>query len=210
MSWVGVAVAVGSTLVNSYEQSQVAKKQDKVLAGEMLKQGQTRQKIAANTANLVNQEKGQTAQPQQDLYKQNLDNAIKANASTATAPYQTVGATSDAYKKAAKDTALGVAKSTDTRAGLMAGMAAPGMQRQDLQKVFDNYQIGNSQLNQSQQGQNFLDNLKLQSIHANPWVSLLTGVGSAYARGRGAANASDFYNGANDEDGAFGLSMGAG
>ena len=189
-----MAITAGSTLVGGYEQGQVAKKQDKTLAQEMQQQMATQKKVAGNTANLVAQEKASTAQPAQDAAQQAYNQQITANKAQTAQPLQAQGNVSDAYKKDAQDAALGVANSTNTRSGLMSAIAAPTMQRQGLQKTFDNYNISNNQLNQQQSGQNALDQLNLQAIHANPWVSLLTGVGSAYAKGV-AANNTGLYSG---------------
>lgn len=195
MTWVAVAITVGSTLVGGYEQGQVSKKQDSTLAAQMQQQMATQKKVAGNTANLVAQEKASTAQPAQDAAQAAYTQELNANKAQASQPLQQQGNVSDAYKKDAQDAALGVANSTSTRSGLMSSIAAPQLQRQGLQKTFDNYNISNNQLNQQQSGQNSLDQLNLQAIHANPWASLLTGVGSAYAKGVAANNMGSLYNG---------------
>lgn len=206
MSWVTIAITVGSTLVNAEQQHQVADKQDNQLAAQIRQQMGTQQKVAGKTAQLVNAAKGATNdQPQADAAKQQYDTAVKANAATAAQPYQVTGDTSKAYADATKNAALGVSNYTNTKSGLMADMAAPGLARQNAQTGIDNYKIDTGQLNQNQSLDNYVNQIKLQGIHASPWLSLLSGAGAAYAKARSGSMASTADPGALDDSNAYGL-----
>jgi hypothetical protein len=101
-----------------------------------------------------------------------------------TAPLAQVGNVSDAYKKSGSDAALGISNYAKGLSGLTASIDAPYMQRQANQRNINDYGIDLNMINRHQKDQDFLDQLKLQSIHGNPYLSLLTGVGSAYAKAK--------------------------
>lgn len=200
MTWVSVAVAVGTSLaaagVSAYSQHQTAKKQDNQLAAQLRHQNETEQKVAARNAQLVQQQNQQTDQPQKTAAQQQYQKALQANQQNANQPLNQVGNVSDAYKKAGSDAALGIASYGSNLGNLTASIDAPGQQRRDNQKNIDNYGLDVNQLNRGQKGQDFLDQLKLNGIHGNPYVGLLTGVASAYARAKmGAGGGSSGFSG---------------
>lgn len=191
MSWVAVAIMVGTAAAGAYESEQVAHKQDKILASEMAQQQATEKKNAAATAALVQNQKKQPQQTQQtaDAAKQQFQQAVKANAAQAAVPLNAVGNVSQAYEKAKKNAALGVADNVSTYGALTANIGAPTRARQANQTNLANYGIGMNLNNQEQQGQNYVDQLKLRSVHTNPYLSLLLSGLSGYAKGSGVAAA---------------------
>lgn len=198
MTWVAVAIAVGTAVVGGYEQHQVAKKQDNQLAAQLRQQYATKQKAAQRTSQLIQNQAGQTDKPQETAAAKQYQTALSANQTQAQAPLATVGAVSDAYKKAGSDAALGISNYGTQRGNLTAAIDAPGQQRQDNRKNLDDYQLDLNNLNRGQQGQDFLSSLKLNSIRANPWIGLLTSAGRAYAGAKlGSANSGSAFSGAN-------------
>jgi hypothetical protein len=184
MSWINVAIMVGTAVVGRYEGNQVAKRQDNALAAQLRQQAASEDKVRARTAQMVQDQTNQTDQPQKTAAAQQYAAAIKANQQMADAPLATVGNVSDAYKASAKNAALGVSDYAANRGNNIAAIDAPGLQRQQNQKNIANYGIDVNQINHAQQGQDFLGSLKFNSIHANPWIDLLTGYAGGIARAK--------------------------
>lgn len=199
MSWVTVAITVGSAVVGMEQQKAVARKQDQQLAAQIQQQRASEQKVAQRTQQFIQGQQQQTDKPQETAAKQSYDTALAANQHTAQQPLQTVGAVSDAYKKAGSDAALGISDYGNQRAGLTAAIDAPGQQRIDNQRNIHDLGIDVNQINRNQKSQDYLDQLKLNSIHANPWLGLLTSAGGAYARAR--LGAGGFTGGSTDLSG---------
>lgn len=191
MSWVTVAIMVGTAVAGEVESQKVAKAQDNSLAQEMTQQQATEKKNAAATAAMVANQKKQPQQTQQTAAtsEQKFQQALKANASTSAAPLNAIGDVSSAYKKAKQNAALGVADNVNTFSNLTASMAAPGRTRQANQGALADYGIGMNLNNQAQAGQDYVDQLKRQSIRTSPWLSMLLSGASGYAKGAGIANA---------------------
>lgn len=184
MTWLSVAIGVGTSLIGMEQQRAVQKKQDQVLAQQLAQQRASEQKVAQRTQQFIQGQQQQTAQPEETAAKKSYDTALAANQHVAQQPLQMVGNVSDAYKKAGSDAALGISDFGSQRAGLTAAIDAPTQQRIDNQRNINNFGIDVNQINRAQKSQDYLDQLKLNSIHANPWLGLLTGVGSAFARAR--------------------------
>lgn len=198
MTWVTIAVTVGASLVNAEQQRAVARKQDNQLAAQLRQQSASEDKVRQKTQQFIQQQQQDTTAPQKAQAQTQLDTALKANAAMAQAPTQaTVGNVSDAYKKASQDAALGVANYGANRATTIAGMEAPTLNRQANVRNIADFGIGVNEINRQQRSQDYLDQLKLNSIHANPWVSMLTGVAGGLARARmgaGAAGSGSAYD----------------
>lgn len=184
MSWVNIAIAVGTAIVGGYEQQQVAKKQDNALAAQLRQQAASEDQAKQRTQKFIQSQQQQTDVPQKTAAAKQYDAALQANKANADQPLANVGNVSDAYKKQAADAALGISSYGSNLGNLTASIDAPGLQRQQNQRNIGDFGIDVNRINQKQQGQDFLDQMKLNSIHANPYIGLLTGIGSAYARAK--------------------------
>lgn len=181
MTWVAVAISVGTALVGAYEQKQVAKKQDNQLAAQLRQQSQAEDAAKQRTQKFIQSQQQQTDVPQKTAAAQQYQAALQANKSASTQPLANVGNVSDAYKKAGSDAALGIASYGQNLGDLTASIDAPGQQRQQNQRNIGDFGIDVNRINRRQQGQDFLDNMKLQSIHANPYIGLALTAARAYA-----------------------------
>jgi hypothetical protein len=197
MAWVNIAIMVGTTLVGAYEQKQVAKKQDNQLAAQLRQQAASEDKAKQRTQQFIQSQQQQTDVPQKTAAAQQYQAALQANKSASTQPLATVGNVSDAYKKAGSDAALGIASYGQNLGNLTASIDAPEQQRQQNQRNIGDFGIDVNRINRRQQGQDFLDQMKLNSIHANPYVGLALTAARAYAgakmggAGAGAGGGSD-------------------
>jgi hypothetical protein len=189
MTWVGVAISLGVAAagagVSMYEQGQVAKKQDNILAQEMQQQMASEKRNAAATQAMIAAQKKQPQANQgvKSAAEQEFNQALKANQSTAQVPLDAMGNVSKAYQKAKADAALGAADQTAQFGDLTAAISAPTRARQADRRSLADYGIGMDLENRRQSGQNYIDQLKLNSVHANPWLSMLAGVAGSYGKG---------------------------
>ena len=172
-------------------QRNVAHEQDQTLAAQLRAQGQKQQQADARTAQLITQEQQSTDQPDKakSLATYNKDLALKApQATTALAAPPSA---SQAYAKDKQDAALGISDYGNQQADWLSSIAAPQLQRQrDQITNIDPYRNDIGLISRANAGDNFLSNMKLNSIRGNPWLSLISGVSggaaSGMARGTGA------------------------
>lgn len=198
MSWVTIAVTVGTALVGAYEQKQVAKRQDNQLAMQLRQQAASEEKAKQRTQQFIQSQQQQTDVPQKTAAAQQYQAALQANKSASTQPLANVGNVSDAYKKAGSDAALGIASYGQNLGDLTASIDAPQQQRQQNQRNIGDFGIDVNRINRRQQGQDFLDQMKLNSIHANPYIGLALTAARAYAgakMGQAGAGSGDPWSG---------------
>jgi hypothetical protein len=197
VSWVAIAVSVGTALVGAYEQRQVANRQDKQLAFQLKQQGESEQRANKRTQAFIQGQQQQTDQPQKTAAAKSYETALQQNKNMSEQGLATVGNVSDAYKKAGSDAALGIASFGKQRGDLTASIDAPGLQRQQNQRNIADFGIDVNRINKRQSGQDFLDQMKLNSIHANPWINALLAAGKGYAAGKAgsAGGGSDPWSG---------------
>jgi hypothetical protein len=187
MSWVTIAVTVGTAIVGAYEQHQVAKKQDNQIASQLRQQAASEEKVNQRTKRFALEQQQQTDQPQKTAAAKGYQDALTANKAMANQPLANVGNVSEAYKKAGSDAALGITSYGKNLGDLTASIDAPGQQRQQNQRNINDFGIDVNQINRGQKGQDFLDSMKLNSIHANPYVSLLMNAAKSYASAKAGA-----------------------
>ena len=207
MTWVAVAVVVGTTLVGAYEQKQVAHRQDNQLAAQLRQQAASEDKVRARQAQFIQQQQGQTDEPQKTAAAKSYDAALAANQHQATSPLANVGNVSDAYKKAGSDAALGISNYGTNLGHLTASIDAPGMQRQANQRNLNDLAIDTNMINRGQKGQDFLDQMKLNSIHANPYVGMMLQIARSYAGAKagaaGGGGSDPWSGGVSDSGGTY-------
>lgn len=198
MSWVTIAVTVGTALVGAYEQRSVARKQDNQLAMQLRQQAASEEKAKQRTQQFIQSQQQQTDVPQKTAAAKQYQAALQANKSASTQPLANVGNVSDAYKKAGSDAALGIASYGQNLGDLTASIDAPQQQRQQNQRNIGDFGIDVNRINRRQQGQDFLDQMKLNSIHANPYIGLALTAARAYAgakMGQAGAGSGDPWSG---------------
>ncbi len=180
MFWLPVALALGSAGLSWWNQEQLAEKQDRQAARTITNQAAEQRKADAKLADLVknlgasNQE-DERAQQQQSY----LDTLRLGAASSGVQPV--MGNVSDAYRAGTAAANEDVASFGADRAGLLARMDAPQLQRMNEGILFSNAVTDLGQIKRGASGQAYLDDLRLKSMRANPWVDALSQAGTAYA-----------------------------
>lgn len=185
-----LATAGGAGL-NAYNTNRTLSRQDASTAQGIREQSRIQQKADAQVAEQVKKLEGSRSA---DERAQRMGDYMKA---LVTARRKTEGglqnaALGGAFNEAGAAAARDLATQGTTRADLMAGVDAPGMQRQGEAFDFGRLATDLSLVGRESEGQRFISDLRTRSIRRNPWIdvasSVLSGLGSGMAgAGSGAA-----------------------
>ena len=102
------------------------------------------------------------------------------------------GGFSEEYRRGTAEAGEQLGEYGTGRAGLLSRIDAPRLQRQNEGILFDT--LGNElrMIGREASGQNYLDQLRLNSIRRDPWLDALSGVATSYGgsmAGRGGVSA---------------------
>lgn len=180
MSWWSIGIAVVSSAANMYNENQLAKKQDQNLAMQIRNQSAQQQKAESKIGDMLKQLQGSNSK---DEEKQRMDQYLTTLQQGAQAKgiNQGAGGFSDAYRTDAAAAAAGLQDFGAQRAGLLARTDAPGLQRTGEGILFDNTATDIRGIERDANQQAFLDNMALQNMRKNPWITAATELGMAYA-----------------------------
>lgn len=180
---VGLVLALAAATANHVNQKQVAKKQDKILAAQITQKGK-RQDAAdqAVSAALRDRALSTSEQNRSSTAGQYLDQ-VRAAQAGATQGLGQVGAVSNAYQQSANDAALGIGDYADKTAGLMARIDAPVQQRQREARDSDRLQSELGLLGRMSEGDDYITQLKLRNVRANPWLTAAASLMGGAAQG---------------------------
>jgi hypothetical protein len=182
MTWWAVGVAVVSAGVQMYNQQQTAKKQDNALAANIRNQGKSQATADSKIREMLTDLQGSNSQDEEkqrmDQYLNTLQMGAQANGIN-----QGAGGFSDAYREDAAAAAAGLDKFGVNRAGLLARTDAPGLQRVNEGILFDTAANDIRGIGRNANQDAYLDNLRLQAIKPNPWLTAASEIGMSYAGG---------------------------
>lgn len=174
MGWAGMAmqgVGQGLGFLNNWE---TMNKEDDAAAQDYRDQEAAQQQIN-NTLNAgiakraSSSDAGDIANAQQQYATSLAQHAAEIQQGT-----QQPGAVSSGFKNDANAAALGTTQYANTAADLMSRMDAPQYQRQREGMADDTLGTNVGILSNDARGQHFLDQLKLHSIHPNPWITFIS------------------------------------
>ena len=191
MSFIGLGIALLGAAASAYNTQQTAKKQDRALAAQITQQGKKQQQASAKIAEAL------AAQAQSDAVDeqaQQMDSYLatlrqgQQNAGLNTGP----GGFSEEYRRGTAEAGEQLGEYGTGRADLLSRIDAPRLQRQNEGILFDT--LGNElrMIGREASGQNYLDQLRLNSIRRDPWLDALSGVATSYGgsmAGRGGVSA---------------------
>ncbi len=168
--WIPLAMSAIGAGVNYNEQRKVAKRQDNILAGQ-IQQNSARQAEAdrAVSDTLRNAATSTSEDSKTSAAAQYLDQ-VRAAQAGATRGLGQVGAVSGAYQQAANDAALGVGDYASQTANLMARIDAPAQQRRQEADASDRLRSDLSLIGRKAAGDDYLAQLRLRNVRANPWA----------------------------------------
>lgn len=188
---IALALAAAAAGGQYYNTQRVAKKQDSAAAAQIRQQGNRQRAADAKVNDLITGLSKSTPAGEQAGTLENYMAQIRAQGGNATTGLHQAGATSDAYRKASNDAALGVSDYGEKVAGLLSRMDAPGLQR--LREGVDaaRFETDINQLKRFSDGDDFLAKLKFDRIRRNPWLDAF----SAFAGGASGAVGSGWGSG---------------
>ena len=200
MTWWAVGIAVASAIGSAYQQNRVARQQDRLAAQNIQNQARAEQTASAKINEMLQQvgdSNPQAARQQRmDEYLATLQQGAQAGAIN-----DGPGGFSDAYREGAAAAEGQLGEYGNTRAGLMARLDAPVIQRMNEGVLFDGARNDIRGIGRNANQDDFLARLQIQGTQANPWVQAGLGVAGAYGSsmaGRGAGGAGSTwadYNG---------------
>lgn len=179
MSWIALGITLLGAAASAYNTQQTAKKQDRALAAQINQQGQKQQQASAKIAEAL---AAQAQSDSVDEQAQQMDSYLatlrqgQQNAGLNTGP----GGFSDAYRQGTAEAGQQLGEYGAERAGVLSRIDAPRLQRQNEGILFDT--LGNElrMIGREASGQNYLDQLRLNSIRRDPWLDALSGVATSY------------------------------
>ena len=190
MTWIALGITLLGAAASAYNTQQTAKKQDRALAAQITQQGKKQQQASAKSAEAL---AAQAQSDPVDEQAQQMESYLSTlrqgqqNAGLNTGP----GGFSEAYRQGTAEAGQQLGEYGSTRAGLLSRIDAPRLQRQNEGILFDT--LGNElrMIGREASGQNYLDQLRYNSIRRDPWLDALSGVasgaGSAMASGAGSS-----------------------
>ncbi len=206
---VSVALAVAGTAINYENQQATAKKADNIEAQNIESQTALDKKANQDTQAMLQKDAANdNDNSQKSSLLSTFQKAVAANQGNATGGLNQVGNVSGAYTKAANDAALGISNYANTQSTNLAGMDAPGLQRQSENANLAAYgsQIGG--ISQQSAGDAGVANIQLQGVQQNPWLSgIASGLSAAGSSGMGGmltggGSTASAYNGIQYANGA--------
>lgn len=182
---VASAIAGGTSYYNTQK---TAKRQDQTAAEGIRQTSKRQQEADAKVRELVAKIGESNPESQR---KSSLDQYMKAlgvQAPNAQASFNDV-AGSDAYAADVNAARSGVTNYGTQIADLMARIDSPRLQRQDESNLSNRFGLDVDQIGRFAQGDNFLNQLKLNSIRRNPFLDAIStaaqAFGSSYTGGYG-------------------------
>lgn len=186
--WVPAVLAAVGTGVQAVETRNTAKEQDEAAAQGIRTQAGHQRQADARVAQEVSNLQASSPEDSQRAATDAFMEQLKRTRAQAHGPEQ-VGAVSDEFSAGSAQAGADVDKFGANRAGLLGRINAPGMQRQNetVSRLRAGTDLGLIRRNSS--GDQFLTQLRQQSIRANPWTmaagQLIGGVGSGMAANAG-------------------------
>lgn len=195
---VGLALAAAAAGTQYYNTERTAKRQDNALAGSLREQGVKQREADAKVAAEVEKMKGSTAEAsRQEAQAGYMDTLRKGRSKLEAGLTPNIGG--DAFRADSAAAAEGVQQFGADRAGLMARIDAPGMQRQDEAFGYGRLATDLGLIGRESRGQSFIDELRMKAIRRDAGLDALASfmggaAGGVASGGTAAAGASGASN----------------
>lgn len=188
MSWVAVAVAVGSQVAKG-----VSEHKQGAAKGRLLEQGyKSAEESRAQASETINGLLGKLGASNPAQYenasKQQFMDQILGNTGRINASIPGVSGGSSRYAHDVTGAQTGARDFATRLSGLMAKIGAPQQQRQ--QESFDATRTGSklAQIEDFARGNAGVTGIKIDDVHPSPWLGLLTNAAGAFAGGYSPGN----------------------
>lgn len=193
--WIPLAAAAIGGGVSYYNGQQLANKQDAQLAHGIQQQRARQGQVDEQTQALLSKFASSNPTADQDRARTQYRMQLGKNKGVANAGLTPVAGASKEYGTATQDAALGIADYGSMLSDLMARVDAPESQRRREGNMLADYGVNLDRVKRASAGDEFVNNMRLKSLHRNPWLDALAaavkGAGSAYGSGFGGGD--DLY-----------------
>lgn len=184
-------LTAASTGLSAYNTSRTAKKQDRILASNIQKQGERQKQANQRLNETLNFFQGSGPEGYADKLNEQFANSIRMKRGQALEGLQGEGDLSDAARKraaAAEGTALDYG---DFLSGVFSRIDAPAEQRRDENE--NRLDLGDflTQIARNSAGDQRVTDMRLRGVQRNPWLDIIaagmSGAGRGMAAGGGGA-----------------------
>ncbi|GAB3054076.1 hypothetical protein [Stenotrophomonas tumulicola] len=183
MTWVATAITLIGAATQQYTQHKANSARDDRLAQQIRTQSANQDRANAAVNDLLTQRATDDGAVQRDATERSFLDQAQAAQLAAGSGLRQPGAVSDAYRTAANDAALGIGDYSRNAASLMARMDAPRQQRRRESLQSGNLATQLGLIGRQSQSDDYLSNLQLQSVQADPWLSAAGMVAQGVGRG---------------------------
>jgi hypothetical protein len=181
MSYWAVGAAIVAAAAGYENNQQVARREDNESARQLRQQYGLQQQENQQVQQLIQK----TAQSSPDKARSSLLDQfmqeLQAKNGNAVRPLAQVGNVSGAYTKAANDAALGISNYGTNNAGLLSAIDAPSVQRRDEAANLSRFGSALNEVKRESAADQFLSQMRLQSIRPNPWLTAVADGARAYS-----------------------------
>jgi hypothetical protein len=190
--WIPLVIAAASAGASTYNTVKTNKRQDQQLASTIRNQSSKQREQEARINDETKKLSESTSADERAKKLEAYTAALRKNQGNITAGFNGVGG--ETFQKDAAAAAQDVMSEGMGTADLMSRIDAPVDQRRGEGVSFGNLGVDLDNTAREAQGQNFLDQIRLQGIKRNPWIDAAADFGMAYAGGKvgGTGTASKF------------------
>lgn len=195
---IALALAAAAAGASYYNTQSTAKKQDKSAAEGIRRQAARQREADASVDKAIQAQAGSSGADEKAGVLENYMQQVRASKAGATKGLAQSGNLSDKARTSEIDAALGVGNFGEKIAGLMAGMDAPVLQRQNEAVNRARTAVDLEGIGRNASGDAFLNQLRLQGIRRNPYLdafsSFAGGAAGSVGSGAGATQSAGSFN----------------
>lgn len=180
---VAAALTAAATGAQMYNQRRTAKKQDNALASRLRGQAQRQREADAKVQQIIADQAASTPDDERLTASRNYQQALRQARGQAEGGLVPMSGASDAFKESGRQAAAGIGDYGERLAGLLSTIDAPAMQRRNEGLALNRRAGELDILSRFDQGNTWLDDLRLRAIRRNPWVDAFSQVAAGASRG---------------------------
>lgn len=184
---IALALAAASAGASYYNTQNTAKKQDRQLASQIRNNADKQKQASERTNKLVDEYAASNPDKAKATLRDQYLGQLRAATSQTTGGLAAPGQASDRFKSEAKAAALGLDESAAIDSDLAASLDSVKRQREDEGIASNRAATDLGLIARASQGDNFLDQLRLQAIRRNPGLDAFSSLAGAYANSMGGA-----------------------
>lgn len=184
---VSIGLSVGGSALKSIGKRKAQKKQDKILAAILARQGRQQAELDKMLLDEVGTMRGETPEAERDQAMSEFVGQLRSARAAQPTNYGARGAVSDREVAETGELQRGLGQFSDREADITSRLDAPGRMRENQSLRQGRLGTSMQQLMRKMDSDEFLGQLRLARVRPNKWLSALgsvmTGAGNAMAGG---------------------------